>query len=236
MSKWSENYHLVKEIDAALDGIIEIDEQHEMSILLHRNVIAHCIAIHILLEKKLLTSAQPLLRLLFESLVKAHWFKLCATQQDIKGYIDGQEIYFRKEDGIIVKEKSSGKNKNKKKKSIQDLIDNVENRDSKLGRNLKQFYKKNSPIIHSFVHSGTYQLSSMQSGTGFQQIDNPEQYNWISKKSIALAISSVDEISNIMIDDHRVKQKITEIRYKLYQTIAPDEPAFKQDTGELTSL
>ncbi|EPW6767472.1 DUF6988 family protein, partial [Vibrio vulnificus] len=147
-------------------------------------------AIYDLVKLKHLGAASALLRVLFETHIKAEWIKLCASEKQVAQF---------KRDGV----KSAIKPKNAI--NFQEMIADLESKKPHLNGSLQTFKDYHWKGLNSFTHSGTMQLMQFQ---GSLDVTEEPESNTIDFAN-RFAISSLGSVGELLKDINVLKKHIS---------------------------
>ncbi|AEH35308.1 hypothetical protein DEB41_17440 [Vibrio anguillarum] len=168
----------------------DLNERDNLSLMLHFVVFDTQRAIFDLVRLKHLGAASALLRVLFESHIKAEWLKVCASEKQIEQF---------KRDSV-----KSAKN-SKYSISFQEMIADLEKKKPHLKGSLQAFKDYHWKGLNSFTHSGSMQLVQFQRGldgieeTGSNTIDFANRF----------AISSLGSVGELLKDINVLQRHIS---------------------------
>ncbi|ELP6741321.1 hypothetical protein WD376_004434 [Vibrio vulnificus] len=168
----------------------ELNERDNLSLMLHFVVFDTQRAIYDLVKLKHLGAASALLRVLFETHIKAEWIKLCASEKQVAQF---------KRDGV----KSAIKPKNAI--NFQEMIADLESKKPHLNGSLQTFKDYHWKGLNSFTHSGTMQLMQFQ---GSLDVTEEPESNTIDFAN-RFAISSLGSVGELLKDINVLKKHIS---------------------------
>lgn len=116
----------------------------------------HQISVAVLVEHELFGSALALARCVFESYVRGVWFKTCATDKQIKDYLEGRFNH-----------------------TFQKLINDIEKHPGYSNRVLSDTKKNGWKLLNDLTHTGAYQVLRRNS-------ENFIEPNYDSEETLAI--------------------------------------------------
>ncbi|HBC3992706.1 TPA: hypothetical protein KD874_004242 [Vibrio parahaemolyticus] len=168
----------------------ELNERDNLSLMLHLVVFDTQRAIYDLVKLKHLGAASALLRVLFETHIKAEWIKMCASEKQVAQF---------KRDSV----KSAIKPKNAIK--FQEMIADLESKKPHLNGSLQTFKDYHWKGLNSFTHSGTMQLMQFQ---GSLDVTEEPESNTIDFAN-RFAINSLGSVGELLKDINVLKKHIS---------------------------
>lgn len=163
----------------------DLNEKETLSLMLHFVVFDTQRAIYDLVRLNHFGSASALLRVLFETHIKAEWLKMCASEKQVAQF---------KRDNV----KSAIKPEMNIK--FQEMITELESKKPHLKGRLKTFKKKHWNGLNSYTHSGSMQLILFQKNldaakdSGSQTIDFANHFAINSLGSVGELLKDIDVI------------------------------------------
>lgn len=177
-------------IESLKDMNPELNERGNLSLMLHFVVFDTQRAIYDLVGLRHFGAASALLRVLFETHIKAEWLMLCATEKQVEQF---------KRDSV----KSASKPKNGI--NFQEMIADLESKKPNLNGSLQAFKDNHWKGLNSFTHSGAMQLMQFQGSrdatedTGSNTIDFANRF----------AINSLGSVGELLKDINVLKKHIS---------------------------
>ncbi|WP_334681538.1 DUF6988 family protein [Vibrio europaeus] len=176
------------------------DSRIQLASTLYTVVIDHAQGIRFLIENRSYPSAFALLRVIFETYIRASWFEHCATNEQIESFVSKDEIM----------------NSDKRSINFGQLVSDV---DAALGTDsyFSQVKKGTWKGLNSLTHSGLQQAIRCFDGKSITYNYSPFQINealeFVSML-VGIASGSLIDLSNVVDSQQRIV-KITNLANQL---------------------